>query len=124
MAHSRDRRFDDIRARWIIGADGENSRVGAGPASMPRRSESFRYGFRGTIAFARWTDFMEIYWGPGCQMYVTPVGGGEACVALITRDPHLRMDACDAPLSRTGAEARRSAPSSATSAAPSLSRAV
>ena len=26
-------------------------------------------------------------------MYVTPVGGDEACVALITRDPHLRLDA-------------------------------
>ena len=31
--------------------------------------------------------------GRRCQMYVTPVGQDEACVALITRDPHLRVDA-------------------------------
>ncbi len=64
----------------------------AGPGWMPCSSESFRYGFRRHYSVRPWTDFMEIYWGPGCQFYVTPVGGGEACVALITRDPHLRLD--------------------------------
>jgi menaquinone-9 beta-reductase len=83
----------DIRARWIIGADGENSRVRRWAALDATRSESFRYGFRRHYRVRPWTDFMEIYWGPGCQMYVTPVGGGEACIALITRDPHLRIDA-------------------------------
>lgn len=83
----------NIRARWIIGADGQNSRVRRWAALNATRSESFRYGFRRHYRVRPWTDFMEIYWGPGSQMYVTPVGCGEACVALITRDPHVRLDA-------------------------------
>jgi len=83
----------DVRARWIIGADGQNSRVRRWANLNAARSESFRYGFRRHYRVRPWTDFMDIYWGPGCQMYVTPVGGGEACVALITRDSHVRMDA-------------------------------
>jgi flavin-dependent dehydrogenase len=35
---------------------------------------------------------MEIYWGPGFQVYVTPVAPEEICVAMIARDPHLRLD--------------------------------
>ena len=85
-------RFGDIRARWIVGADGENSRVRRWAGLDAVHSESYRYGFRRHYSVRPWTDFMEIYWGPGCQFYVTPVGGGEACVALITRDPHLRLD--------------------------------
>lgn len=85
--------FHDIRAKWIVGADGQNSRVRRWAGLDGARSESFRYGFRRHYRLRPWTDFMEIYWGPGCQMYVTPVGAGEACVALITRDPHQRMDA-------------------------------
>jgi flavin-dependent dehydrogenase len=83
----------DVRCRWVIGADGENSRVRRWTGLDAVRSESFRYGFRRHYRVRPWTDFMEIYWGPDCQMYVTPVGAGVACVALITRDPHVRMDA-------------------------------
>ena len=83
----------DVSARWIIGADGQNSRVRRWAGLHATCSESFRYGFRRHYRASRWTDYMEIYWGPACQMYVTPVGGGEVCTALITRDPHLRIDA-------------------------------
>lgn len=85
--------LNDIRARWIVGADGQNSRVRRWAGLDAARRESFRYGFRRHYRVRPWTEFMEIYWGPGCQMYVTPVGAGEACVALITRDPHVRLDA-------------------------------
>jgi len=83
----------DIRARWIIGADGENSRVRRWAGLNGASSESFRYGFRRHYRVAAWSDFMEVYWGPDrCQMYVTPVGNDEACIALITRDPHMRLN--------------------------------
>jgi flavin-dependent dehydrogenase len=85
--------ISDLRARWIIGADGQNSRVRRWAGLDAVRRESFRYGFRRHYRVGPWTDFMEIYWGPGCQLYVTPVGCGEACVALITCDPRLRVDA-------------------------------
>jgi flavin-dependent dehydrogenase len=35
---------------------------------------------------------MELYWGTGFQIYATPVGPEEVCVALISSDPHFRMD--------------------------------
>jgi menaquinone-9 beta-reductase len=85
--------FSDIRARWIVGADGQNSRVRRWAGLDAARHESFRYGFRRHYRVRPWSNFMEIYWGPACQMYVTAVSPGEACVALITRDPHLRIDA-------------------------------
>jgi flavin-dependent dehydrogenase len=83
--------MDDIRARWIIGADGQNSRVRRWASLDAVRSESRRYGFRRHYRVRPWTDFMEVYWGPGCQMYVTAVAQDEMCAAVLTRDPHQRV---------------------------------
>jgi menaquinone-9 beta-reductase len=85
--------IDDIQARWIVGADGENSRVRRWANLDAVRSESRRFGFRRHYRVRPWTDYMEIYWGPSCQMYVTAVAPDQMCLALITRDPHLRLDA-------------------------------
>lgn len=85
--------MDDIRAHWVVGADGQNSRVRQWAGLDATHSESFRYGFRRHYRVRPWTDFMEIYWGPGCQMYVTAVAPDEMSVALITRDPRVRVDA-------------------------------
>jgi flavin-dependent dehydrogenase len=82
-----------IASRWIIGADGERSTVRRRVGLDRARSESFRFGFRRHVQIPPWTDFMEIHWGPDCQAYVTPVGRQEVCIAAITRDPHLRLDA-------------------------------
>jgi flavin-dependent dehydrogenase len=84
--------MDDIRARWIIGADGANSRVRRWAGLDAVRNESMRYGFRRHYRVRPWTDFMEVYWGPGCQMYVTPVSGDEVLTALLTRHPRQRVD--------------------------------
>jgi menaquinone-9 beta-reductase len=84
--------ISDVAARWIIGADGQNSRVRRWAGLEATRHESFRYGFRRHYRVRPWSDFMEIYWGPGCQMYVTAVGPEEVCAALITRDSHLRLN--------------------------------
>jgi flavin-dependent dehydrogenase len=35
---------------------------------------------------------MELHWAPGCQIYVTPVGAEEVCVAVMSRDPKLRLE--------------------------------
>lgn len=81
-----------VRCRWIIGADGQNSRVRHWAGLDAARHESARYGFRRHYRIAPWTDHMEIYWGAGCQMYVTPVSPREVCAAVISRDSHLRFD--------------------------------
>ena len=35
---------------------------------------------------------MEVHWGERCQIYVTPVSSHEIGVALLTSDPHQRLD--------------------------------
>ena len=81
-----------VRSRWVIGADGQNSRVRRWADLDAARHDSARYGFRRHYRVAPWTDHMEIYWGSSCQMYVTPVSSREVCVAVISRDSHLRLD--------------------------------
>jgi flavin-dependent dehydrogenase len=81
-----------VRARWIVGADGSNSRVrrwaGLDRFSGPR----LRYAFRRHYRVAPWSDHMEVYWGDRCQGYATGVGPEQVCVALASHDPSLRME--------------------------------
>jgi flavin-dependent dehydrogenase len=79
-------------ARWIVGADGSSSLVRRRVGLNAVRSRSRRYAQRRHFAVTPWTDHMEIYWGEGCQIYVTPVGAREVCVALASRTPGLRME--------------------------------
>ena len=82
-----------IRSRWIVGADGANSRVRkwAGLDENVRHQE--RFAFRRHYRVSPWTSCMELYWGSNCQLYVTPVAPNEICVAALSRDPRLRLDA-------------------------------
>jgi len=83
---------DLIRARWIIGADGSNSRVrrwaGLDRSYRPR----LRYAFRQHYRVAPWTDHMEVHWGAHCQGYATAVGDEQVCVALVSHDSSLRLE--------------------------------
>ena len=79
-------------ARWIVGADGYNSRVRKWAGLERWRRKKERYGFRAHYRTAPWSDYVEVYWHPEFQMYVAPVAGDEVLVALLCRDPHLRID--------------------------------
>jgi menaquinone-9 beta-reductase len=81
-----------LPARWIIGADGSSSRVRRWAGLGDHRRKSERYAFRRHYNVAPWSDFMELHWGKRGQLYVTPVGPEQICVALISRDPALRLD--------------------------------
>src|SRR5579871_430387 len=81
----------EIRCRWIVGADGENSRVRRWGGLDAVRRHSRRFGFRQHYSIEPWTDYMEIYWGDDSQIYVTPVARESVCVALISPDPHVRL---------------------------------
>jgi menaquinone-9 beta-reductase len=80
-----------VRTRWIVGADGLNSRVrrwaGLEACVKPR----MRYAFRQHFRVAPWTDHMEVYWGDRCQGYATAVSCDQVCVALASHDPQLRL---------------------------------
>ncbi len=78
-------------SRWIIGADGQNSRVRR-TAGIEASRESSRYGFRRHYQMSPWTDHVEVYWGSRCQVYVTPVSSDEVGVVVLSRDPHQRLD--------------------------------
>jgi flavin-dependent dehydrogenase len=83
--------FSAIRARWIVGADGTGSRVRDWAGLGAARRDSRRFGFRRHFQLAPWTDHVEVYWGQGCQIYITPVAPDEVCVAVISRDQRLRV---------------------------------
>jgi flavin-dependent dehydrogenase len=80
-----------ITARWIVGADGTGSLVRRWAGLDRCVRDSRRYGFRRHFRAAPWTHSIEIYWGDGCQIYVTPVAADEVGVALISSDPRLRL---------------------------------
>ena len=89
-------RIGDIRARWIVGADGAASRVRNQAGLEASVWDSRRLASRRHFAIAPWTDAIEIYWGNRCQIYVTPIAHDEVCIALISREPGLNLkDAVD-----------------------------
>lgn len=80
-----------VRARWIIGADGSNSRVRAWAGLTACGRDTRRYGFRVHFRVEPWTDFIEIHWAEGCQIAVTPIASDEVGIAVLSRDPKLRV---------------------------------
>jgi len=86
-----------VPARWIVGADGSSSRVRPWAGLDRHEKKNLRFGFRRHYRVAPWTDFMELHWGDcqshACQIYVTPVSREEVCLALISSNPQMRLDA-------------------------------
>jgi flavin-dependent dehydrogenase len=80
-----------VRTRWIVGADGVNSRVRRWANLDVQSRTDLRYAFRRHYRVAPWTDRMEIYWGKNSQAYATPVSSEEVCVAVASRDAGLRL---------------------------------
>jgi menaquinone-9 beta-reductase len=81
-----------LQCRWIIGADGEDSRVRKWAKLDRYRSQRTRFGFRRHFGVAPWTDFVEVHWGPQCQIVITPVGPKEICAGLLSWNPRLRIE--------------------------------
>jgi flavin-dependent dehydrogenase len=81
------------KARWIIGADGSQSRIakwsGLASSLPPKR----RFATQQHFPIAPWSEHVEIYWAAKSQAYVTPVAQNEICVAMLSRNPGARMDA-------------------------------
>jgi menaquinone-9 beta-reductase len=81
-----------IRYQWLVGADGQNSgvrkRAGLDSHSLTQR----RYGFRRHYRIQPWTDVVEVYWGKGCQVVVTPIGKQEVGVAVFSRNTRHRLE--------------------------------
>ena len=82
-----------IRTELIVGADGQKSSVREDAGLTQVVSEKRRYGFRKHYGVAPWSPYVEIHWSHRFQIYVTPVARDQVCVALVSTDSHLRLDA-------------------------------
>ncbi len=80
------------KCKWLVGADGQDSSVGRWAKLSSKGPKFSRFGFSRHYAVSPWTDLVEVHWGPGCQMFVTPTADDEVCVALLSHDPGLRID--------------------------------
>lgn len=77
---------EDIRARWIIGADGGQSRVRAWCGLDRGGRVRSRFAHRRHFAVRPWSDYTEVYWGRRSQAFATATGANEVCVATISED--------------------------------------
>ncbi len=102
-----------IRTRWIVGADGANSRVRRWANLDAHSRTGLRYAFRRHYRLRPWTDRMEIYWGEHSQGYATAVGNEEVCVAVASHDPGLRLEESLLAFPELGARLRGAEASSA-----------
>lgn len=82
----------EIKTQWIVGADGANSRVRRWSNLDSFSQRKYRYAFRQHYRIAPWSEYMELHWGPFGEIYVTPVSQDQVCVALISRNPKLRLE--------------------------------
>ncbi|HLW55543.1 MAG TPA: FAD-dependent monooxygenase [Candidatus Angelobacter sp.] len=74
-----------VRSRWLVGADGQNSRVRQWAGLLSGRVRARRFALRRHFRVLPWSEYVEIYWGRDCQAYVTPIAKDQLCVALISR---------------------------------------
>jgi len=81
-----------VQARWIIGADGQRSFVRRWAGLDCGAPRVRRFGFRYHCPVAPWSDCVDVHWGDRCQIYITPVSAESLCVAVISSNPHLRLE--------------------------------
>jgi len=99
-----------ISFRWLVGADGQNSRVAKWAGLDPPRRFHSRFGFRRHYAVAPWSDFVEVHWGARCQLFVTPTGPDEVCVALLTSNPRMGIESALAQFPEVARRLRKARP--------------
>ncbi len=88
------------RYRYLIGADGQASRVRQWSGLNAGAASAMRLGFRRHFRVVPWTSMVEVHWCDLGEAYITPVASDEICVAILTREPAHGMDAVLASLPR------------------------
>jgi menaquinone-9 beta-reductase len=80
-----------VAARWIVGADGSQSRVRRWAGVDFAGGRSGRFACRAHFAAAPWSDCVEVNWARSSQAYVTPVSDHEVCVVVVSRQRECRL---------------------------------
>jgi len=112
----------EMKARWIIGADGIHSRVRAWLGLGAKARQEMRFAQRRHYRVKAWTDCMEIHWGQKAQAYVTPLSNEEICVAVISRDSRMRLEDAWKEFPKLAGYLRHAEPSIAERGAVTLTR--
>ncbi len=82
---------EPCRYRYLVGADGQSSRVRTWAGLDGGRLISKRFGFRRHYRIPPASHYVEVHWCALGQAYVTPVAPNEICVAVVTRHSATRM---------------------------------
>lgn len=72
-----------LAARYLAGADGLRSPVRRWAGLDGPESDLRRFGVRRHFAISPWSDFVEVYWGPSVEAYVTPVAPDQVGIAFL-----------------------------------------
>lgn len=80
-----------IRSGLVVAADGQNSSIRRACGLQEVVREQRRYGFRRHYRIAPWSAYMDLHWGPKCQIYVTPVAADEICIASLSTSSNVRL---------------------------------
>ncbi len=78
-----------LRARYLVGADGHQSRIAKWADLSKSTIHSSRIGLRQHYSIAPWTDFVEVYWSEYAQAYITPISSSKICIAFISNHKFL-----------------------------------
>lgn len=73
----------DVRARWLVGADGLHSRVRRDAQIGVTAGSPRRLGIRRHFRVRPWSTFVEVHWSDGVEAYVTPSGPERVGVAFL-----------------------------------------
>ena len=71
-----------VNARWIVGTDGQGSRVRRWSGLEATKRSKQRYANRRHYRVKPWSNYVEIHWGTHAQAYVTPIGTEEVCIVI------------------------------------------
>jgi len=77
-------RVGGLRARYLAAADGLHSPIRRSLGLEAQAPGPRRWGIRRHIRIAPWTDYVEVYWAPGAEAYVTPVADDCVGIAILT----------------------------------------
>jgi len=74
---------DSFRARLIIGADGLRSAVRRWAGLEHKYRCNMRYGLRKHFRLKPWSPYVEVYFTPGLEAYITPCGPEQTNVTFL-----------------------------------------
>lgn len=76
-------RVDDVRARFVVAADGLHSPMRRMLDLDARHTRYARFGLRRHFRVAPWSRHVEVHWSPTVEAYVTPVADDLVGVAVL-----------------------------------------